>query len=335
MGQSIEVMRILNEQGKICYFLFFKFIIETVSALLLSELFITTNSGKSAEKDKLFHTVLCLIINKFWGVSVEAVDPVYQTKMLDMLSRTGRTEMVVGWYHSHPGFGCWLSGVDIATQRSFEALSDRAVALVIDPIQSVKGKVVIDAFRTIGPNSLEFSFLEGVQKTLAPTQESRQTTSNLGHLIKHSVIEQLHGLGKSYYSITINFKLTVKEQQMLQSLHMKNWAEGLRLNSFESVIENNLANMQEMVKMIKLYNKELCALPKKSHNEKGTESKTESSKGMESRTEKSKAPSKAEIEAKQVGHFDPKRHLATIANDLMKDNIVHELRSMIDATAFQ
>jgi hypothetical protein len=29
----------------------------------------------------------------------------------------GRPEMVVGWYHSHPGFGCWLSGVDINTQQ--------------------------------------------------------------------------------------------------------------------------------------------------------------------------------------------------------------------------
>ena len=37
------------------------------------------------------------------GVSVEAVDPVFQTKMLDMLKQTGRNEMVVGWYHSHPG----------------------------------------------------------------------------------------------------------------------------------------------------------------------------------------------------------------------------------------
>lgn len=52
-------------------------------------------------------------------------------------------EMVVGWYHSHPGFGCWLSGVDMNTQQSFEALSDRAVAVVVDPIQSVKGKVLI------------------------------------------------------------------------------------------------------------------------------------------------------------------------------------------------
>ena len=71
-------------------------------------------------------------------VSVEAVDPVFQAKMLDMLKQTGRPEMVVGWYHSHPGFGCWLSGVDINTQQSFEALSDRAVAVVVDPIQSVK-----------------------------------------------------------------------------------------------------------------------------------------------------------------------------------------------------
>ncbi len=55
--------------------------------------------------------------------------------------RCRRPEMVVGWYHSHPGFGCWLSGVDINTQQSFEALNQRAVSVVIDPIQSVKGKV--------------------------------------------------------------------------------------------------------------------------------------------------------------------------------------------------
>ena len=34
-------------------------------------------------------------------------------------------------------------------------LSDfRAVAVVVDPIQSVKGKVVIDAFRLINPNMM-------------------------------------------------------------------------------------------------------------------------------------------------------------------------------------
>jgi 26S proteasome regulatory subunit N11 len=58
------------------------------------------------------------------GVSVEAVDHVFQTKMLDMLKQTGRPEMVVGWYHSHPGFGCWLSGVDINTQQVHQGLAE-------------------------------------------------------------------------------------------------------------------------------------------------------------------------------------------------------------------
>uniref|UniRef100_A0A183DLZ4 HYPK_UBA domain-containing protein n=1 Tax=Gongylonema pulchrum TaxID=637853 RepID=A0A183DLZ4_9BILA len=53
------------------------------------------------------------------------------------------------------------------------------------------------------------------------------------------------------------------------------------------------------------------------------------------KSEKPKALTKAEAEAKKVGRFDPKRRLAEIADKLMKDNIVHELRSMIDARAFQ
>jgi 26S proteasome regulatory subunit N11 len=110
------------------------------------------------------------------GVSVEAVDPVFQSKMLEMLNQTGRPEMVVGWYHSHPGFGCWLSSVDCSTQQSFEALNKRAVAVVIDPIQSVRGKVVIDAFRLIP------------QQILISQQEPRQTTSNIGHLNKPSIV---------------------------------------------------------------------------------------------------------------------------------------------------
>ena len=50
------------------------------------------------------------------GISVEAVDPEFQAWMLEMLKQTDRQENVVGWYHSHPGFGCWLSSVDVNTQ---------------------------------------------------------------------------------------------------------------------------------------------------------------------------------------------------------------------------
>ena len=60
-------------------------------------------------------------------------------------------------------------------QQSFEALNQRAVAVVVDPIQSVKGKVVIDAFRLINP------------QTVMLGQEPRQTTSNIGYLNKPSI----------------------------------------------------------------------------------------------------------------------------------------------------
>ena len=35
------------------------------------------------------------------------------------------------------------------TQQPYEQLNKKSVAVVIDPIQSVKGRVVIDAFRLI------------------------------------------------------------------------------------------------------------------------------------------------------------------------------------------
>ena len=128
------------------------------------------------------------------GVSVEAVDPEYQTNMLEMLKLVGRHETVVGWYHSHPGFDWWLSMVDVNTQSAFEKLNHRAVAVVVDPIQSVKGKVVIDAFRLINP------------MVISSGSEPRQTTSNTGHMKKPSILKIMRGLDQLYYSINISFR---------------------------------------------------------------------------------------------------------------------------------
>lgn len=127
-------------------------------------------------------------------ISVESVDPVFQQQFMDMMKQVGRSENVVGWYHSHPGFGPWLSGTDIETQKSQEQLNPRAVAVVLDPVQSVKGKVVIDAFRNIDPQMMMMG------------QEPRQTTSNIGFIQKASLTAIAHGLNKYYYSIAINYR---------------------------------------------------------------------------------------------------------------------------------
>lgn len=60
-------------------------------------------------------------------------------------------EIVVGWYHSHPGYDCWLSNVDLRTQDLNQRFQDPYVAVVVDPDKSVKeGALSIGAFRTVG-----------------------------------------------------------------------------------------------------------------------------------------------------------------------------------------
>lgn len=233
------------------------------------------------------------------GVSVEAVDPVFQTNMLDMLKVTGRPEMVVGWYHSHPGFGCWLSGVDINTQQSFEALNPRAVAVVVDPIQSVKGKVVIDAFRLISPQLLMMGQVTG--------QEPRQTTSNIGHLQKPSIQALIHGLNKHYYSIAINYRKNELEQKMLLNLHKKSWMDGLTLNEFDTHSECNLKSVEKMLELAKLYNKSV---------------------------EEEEIMTKEELILRNVGKQDPKRHLDEQVSVLMSNNISQCLGAMLNTVVF-
>lgn len=52
------------------------------------------------------------------------------------------THHIVGWYHSHPSFGCWLSGIDVNTQELFQRSADPFLAIVVDPIKSVNLRIL-------------------------------------------------------------------------------------------------------------------------------------------------------------------------------------------------
>jgi len=229
------------------------------------------------------------------GVSVEAVDPVFQQKMLEMLAQTDRREMVVGWYHSHPGFGCWLSSTDVNTQQSFEQLNERAVAVVVDPIQSVKGKVVIDAFRCIP------------QQTIMFNQEPRQTTSNLGHLQKPSIQALIRGLNRHYYSLRIDYRKNELEQKMLLNLHKKTWAHGLTLQPFDALAAKQRQAVKRMCTLATDYNKWVQE---------------------EAKLDKEKR------KLQNVGRQDPKVHLADTVDDVLSQTVVQALGTMLLTVAF-
>ena len=228
------------------------------------------------------------------GVSVEAVDPVFQTKMLDMLRQTDRPEMVVGWYHSHPGFGPWLSSVDINTQMSFEQLNKRAVAVVIDPIQSVKGKVVIDAFRLI------------TSQSMMTQTEPRQTTSNIGHLQRPSVVALIHGLNRHYYSIAIDYRKHPLEQKMLLNLRKQAWTGALSSKDFAMPVSSD----NSLVRIAAL-----------------AESYAKSIRDELTMTED-------QLKVRHVGKQDPKRHLKEAADNLLSSNILQTVSLAVNSAAF-
>jgi len=223
-------------------------------------------------------------------ITVESVDEVFQQRMMDMLKQTGRPEMVVGWYHSHPGFGCWLSSVDINTQQAFEQLNQRSVAVVVDPIQSVKGKVVIDAFRLINPH------------TVMMGQEPRQTTSNIGHINKPSIQSLIHGLNRHYYSIAVNYRKTELEQAMLMNLHKRIWTEGLRLKDFSTHKEANEGAIKSMLNLSEQYNKSV---------------------------QEESTLTADQLKTRHVGKQDPKRHLEEAVEKAMGNQVLQNLGTML------
>lgn len=187
-----------------------------------------------------------------------------------------------------------MSSVDINTQQSFEQLTPRAVAVVVDPIQSVKGKVVIDAFRLINPQSLMLG------------QEPRQSTSNLGHLNKPSIQALIHGLNRHYYSIGINYRKTALEENMLMNLHKHVWTEALQMDDFHHEGEHNKERLARLVSL---------------------------AEGYEKRVKEETELTKDQLKTRYVGKLDPKKHLEDVGQQLIEDNIVAVSRQMIDKEA--
>lgn len=228
--------------------------------------------------------------------TIEAIDEAFQAKMHEMLKQTGRSEIVVGWYHSHPGFGCFLSSVDVNTQKSFEQLNPRFVAVVVDPIQSVRGKVVIDAFRTYGGGMMNIGEID-----------ARQTTSNLGNHSKTRGFSLKDLARISYYSLLINYRKNELETKMLLNLHKSKWDAGFKTNNSKSNDEKNIKTIEDINKLSEKY-----------------------SIWIEGEINKSSK----DIYLQSVGKFNPKEHLENMVDEMVTDNMNQSLTSMLNNLVF-
>ncbi|KAG6598813.1 COP9 signalosome complex subunit 5b, partial [Cucurbita argyrosperma subsp. sororia] len=125
--------------------------------------------------------------------------------------QAGRLENVVGWYHSHPGYGCWLSGIDVSTQILNQTFQEPFLAVVIDPTRTVSaGKVEIGAFRT---------YPEGYKPPDEPVSEYQTIPLNK--------IEDFGVHCKQYYALDITYFKSSLDCHLLDLLWNKYWVNTL------------------------------------------------------------------------------------------------------------
>lgn len=135
----------------------------------------------------------------------------YMVEFMQTQKASGRHENVVGWYHSHPGYGCWLSGIDVSTQMLNQTYQEPFLAIVIDPIRTAAaGKVEIGAFRT---------FPQGVKPPGATTSEYQTIPLNK--------IEDFGVHAEEYYTLSISFFKSSLDSHLLRLLWNKYWVSTL------------------------------------------------------------------------------------------------------------
>ena len=81
------------------------------------------------------------------------LDELVMARLTELLHSSGAGLYIVGWYHSHPGIGVFMSAIDCATQLNYQRLYPNSVALVIDPVEIIKSKVLT-------PSSMKFFRVE-------------------------------------------------------------------------------------------------------------------------------------------------------------------------------
>lgn len=148
-------------------------------------------------------------------VNAQAQAYEYMTDYIDNAKPVKRLENAIGWYHSHPGYGCWLSGIDVSTQMLNQQYQEPFVAIVVDPTRTISsGKVNLGAFRTY-------------PKTYKPRDEEQSEYQS----IPLNKIEDFGVHCKQYYSLEVSYFKSVLDKVLLESLWNKYWINTLSSSS--------------------------------------------------------------------------------------------------------
>lgn len=201
-----------------------------ISAVALIKMVMHARSGGEIEVMGLMQGYVSedtFIVTDAFGLPVEGTETrvnaqddanEYMIEYLRLSREQGaREENVVGWYHSHPGYGCWLSGIDVSTQALQQQFQEPFVAVVIDPDRTISaGRVEIGAFRT---------YPEGykVESSTAGGADSKDG----GRSVPLAKAADFGAHASKYYSLEVSHYKSTLDSSLLELLWNKYWVQTL------------------------------------------------------------------------------------------------------------
>ncbi len=171
------------------------------------------------------------------NAGAEAIE--YMGQYVGLSEQVGRNENVVGWYHSHPGYGCWLSGIDVNTQLTNQKYQDPFLAVVIDPVRTVSaGKVEVGAFRTFPEN----------YKNTNTSSKNSMSSDGMHQSIPMDKIEDFGVYHDQYYSLEIEYFKSSADTSLLNLLWNKYW---INILSGSPLVRNRFYTNQQVSEVAK------------------------------------------------------------------------------------
>ncbi|KAK6080728.1 cop9 signalosome complex subunit 5 [Seiridium cupressi] len=205
-----------------------------ISAVALIKMVMHARSGGEIEVMGLMQGYVSedtFIVTDAFGLPVEGTETrvnaqddanEYMIEYLRLSREQGaREENVVGWYHSHPGYGCWLSGIDVSTQALQQQFQEPFVAVVIDPDRTISaGRVEIGAFRT---------YPEGYKadSSTGGGADSKDGTTSGGRSVPLAKAADFGAHASKYYSLEVSHYKSTLDTSLLELLWNKYWVQTL------------------------------------------------------------------------------------------------------------
>jgi COP9 signalosome complex subunit 5 len=204
-----------------------------ISAVALIKMVMHARSGGEIEVMGLMQGYVdgdTFIVTDAFGLPVEGTETrvnaqddanEYMIEYLRLSREQGsRQENVVGWYHSHPGYGCWLSGIDVGTEALQQKFNDPFMAVVIDPDRTISaGRVEIGAFRTFPED------YKPTESTLI--SESKEGSHTGGRSVPLAKAEDFGAHASKYYPLEVSHFKSTLDTSLLELLWNKYWVQTL------------------------------------------------------------------------------------------------------------